>query len=95
MSSTFAVVKDDVGQIKRYAEIVIAETIVLLGVEHFKQRRRRVAAEVRANLVDLVEHDQGIVSARLLQRLDHTARHCANVSSTVSANFSFVVNSTQ
>ena len=40
--------EQDLGQVERHVEIVIAERVVLLGVEHFEQRRRRVAAEVRA-----------------------------------------------
>ena len=36
-------------------EIVVVECMVLFGVEHFEQRRRRIAAEIGAHLVDLVE----------------------------------------
>ena len=33
-------------EIERHVEIVIAERVVLLRVEHFEQRRRGIAAEV-------------------------------------------------
>ena len=49
-----------VRQVVRHAEVVIAEREVLLGVEHFEQRRRRIAAIVGADLVDLVEHEHRV-----------------------------------
>ncbi len=36
-------------------EVVILERVVLFRVEHFEQRRTRIATEVRAQLVDFVE----------------------------------------
>ena len=35
-------------QVERHGEVVVAERRVLLGVEHFEQRRRRVAVEAAA-----------------------------------------------
>lgn len=52
---------------------------VLLGVEYFEQRARRVALVARADLVDLVEHDDRVGRADLLQRLHELARHGADV----------------
>gem|GEM_PF-6664963 len=43
-------------QVEGQRQVVVAETVVLLRVEHLEQRRRRVALEARAELVDLVEH---------------------------------------
>ena len=53
-----------VGQVEVDLEVVIAERVVLRGVEHLEQRRRRVAAPVGAELVDLVEHDDRVHRAR-------------------------------
>ena len=44
-------------QIERLIEVVVAERVVLLRIKHFKQRRRRIATEIAAQLVDLVEHE--------------------------------------
>ena len=82
-------------KIERDAEIVVAKTVVLFRIEHFQQRRRRIAAKIRADLVDLVEHDQRIVCAGLLNRLNDAAGHRADVSSAVAANLSFIVNAAQ
>jgi hypothetical protein len=47
---------------------VVIGTSVLLGVQHFEQRRRRVAAEVGRHLVDLIEQESpGCLGAGLLE----------------------------
>ena len=56
--------KEHLRQIERHVEIVIAERRVLLRVEHFHQRRRRIAAEIAAELVDLVQHEDGVDASR-------------------------------
>jgi hypothetical protein len=43
-------------KVKRDREIIVAERIVLLGIEDFQERRRRIALDAGAELVDLVEH---------------------------------------
>jgi len=48
---------------------VIHEGVVLLGIEHLEERARGVAAVVGAELVDLVQHEDGVVGARLLDAL--------------------------
>ena len=48
------------GQIVRDLQVVIRERVVLLGVEHLEQRRARVTAEVVADLVHLVHHEDGV-----------------------------------
>ena len=53
-----------VREVVRDLEVVIGERVVLLGVEHLEQRRRGIAAEVVADLVDLVEHEDRVDRAR-------------------------------
>ena len=84
-----------VGKIERHAEIVVAERMVLFRIQHFKQCGRRIAAEVRADLVDFIEHEHGIVAARLVDALNDAARHRAHVGAAMSADFRFVVNATK
>ena len=59
-------------QVVRNLEVVVAELPVLFRVKHFEQRRGRIAAEVGADLVDLVEHDHRV--ARPAVRIDWMIR---------------------
>ena len=53
-----------VGQVEVDLEVVVAEGVVLRGVEHLEQRRARVAAPVGADLVDLVEQEDRVHACR-------------------------------
>ena len=82
-------------QVVVHVEIVILEGDVLLGVEHFEQRRRRIAAKVRRNLVHLVEQEHRILGSRALHVLDDLAGHGADVGPPMAANLSFVAHAAQ
>ena len=69
---------------------MIAEGRVLLGVEHLEHRARRVAAEVRAHLVDLVDHQHRVVRAGVAQRAHDRAGHRADVGPAVAADLGLV-----
>ena len=47
-------------EVERDLEVVIAEGVVLRGVEHLEQRRRGIALDADRDLVDLVEHQHGV-----------------------------------
>jgi len=47
-------------------QIMILELAVLLRVEDFEKRGRRIAAEILAELVDLVEQEQRVGRTRFL-----------------------------
>ncbi len=53
---------------------MVLELGVLLRIEHLQQRRGRIAAEILAELVDLVEQEQRIGCARLFQVRHDLAR---------------------
>ena len=55
-------------KIKRHVQVVVAESMVLLRIKDFQQRGRRVASEIRPDLVDFVEHEYGIVRSRQFLR---------------------------
>ena len=57
-----------VGQVEIDLEVVVAERVVLRGVEHLEQRRRRVTPPVGPELVDLVEDDDRVHGARIGER---------------------------
>src|SRR2546423_9446866 len=68
-----------VREVERDAEVVVAETVVLLRVENFEQSGRRVAAKIGPDLVNLVEHHERLVRPRLLQSLNYPPGHRADV----------------
>src|SRR5215475_7536174 len=80
----------DVGEIVVDLEVMVVEGVVLLGIEHFEQRRRRVAAEIRAHLVDLVEQEQWVRRLRLAHRLDDLAGHRTDIGAPVTADFGLI-----
>ena len=82
-------------EVERHLEVVIAERRVLLGVEHLEQRRRRIAAEVGADLVDLVEHEHRVARARAAQALDDAARQRADVGAPVAADLRLVAHAAE
>ena len=50
-------------EIESHVQIVVAEGRVLLGIERFEQRRRRIATEVAPHLVNFVEHEDRDLSS--------------------------------
>ena len=76
-------------------EVVVAERRVLLRVEHFEQRRGRIAVEAGAELVHLVQHHHGIARAGLADRLDDVARHRADVGAAMAADLGLVVHAAE
>src|SRR4051794_14353770 len=80
----------DVRQVEGHVEVVVAERRVLLGVEDLEHRARRIAAPVAAHLVDLVDHEQRVVRARVAQRADDRAGHRADVRAPVPADLRLV-----
>ena len=74
---------------------MIGERVVLLGVEHLEQRRRRVAAEVVTDLVDLVHHEDGVDGRRLLHALDDLPGERADVRAPVTADRRLVVHAAE
>ena len=84
-----------VRKIEIHLQIMVVEGGVLLGVQHFQQRRGRIAAIVGAQLVDLVQQEQRIGGLRLLHRLDDLAGHGADIGPPVAADFRLVAHAAQ
>ena len=74
---------------------MVLELAVLLRVENLQQRRRRIAAEVLAELVDLIEQEKRVGGASLLQVRDDLARQRADVCPTVTADLGLVADPAQ
>ena len=69
--------------------------MVLLGVEHLEEGRRRVAAEVHRHLVDFVQQEERVLRARLLHHLDDLARERADVGPAVAADLGLVAHAAE
>ena len=82
--------EEHVREIELHIQVVILERMVLRRVQHFEQRRGRIAAPVGAELVDFVEHDHRIHRARVAQGTHEPAWQRADVGSAMTADFGFV-----
>ena len=87
--------EDDLGQVELDVEVVVAERVVLRRVEHLEQRRRRVAAPVGADLVDLVEQDDRVHRPGVAQRAHEPARQRADVRAPVAADLGLVADAAE
>ncbi len=76
-------------------QVVVAERVVLGGVEHLEERGRGVAAPVGADLVDLVQEDHGVHRLRVAERADQAAGHGADVGAAVAADLGLVAHAAQ
>ena len=74
---------------------MVAEGVVLRRVEHLEQGRRRVAAVVGADLVDLVEQDDRVHRAGLLDGADDPAGQGADVRAPVAADLGLVAHAAE
>ena len=82
-------------EIEGHIEVVVAEGRVLLGIEHLQQGRGGIAAEVHAELVDLVEHEDGVARPRAPEPLDDLARQGADVRPAMAADLGLVAHAAQ
>src|SRR5205085_4611372 len=87
--------EEDFREVVLNVEVVILKRVVLFGVENFQKRRRRVAAEISAELVNLVEEDDRVHRSRLLHHLNYLAGQRADVRAAVAANLGLVAHAAQ
>ena len=76
-------------------EIIVAEAVVLLGIEHLQHRGGRVALNAGAKLVDLVQHHDAVPGAGLADRLDDVAGQSADIGSPMAADLGFVMHAAE
>ncbi len=74
---------------------MIAEAAILLRIEHLQERRGGVATEIGAHLIDLIEHEEGVIRSGASDPLDDLARKRANIGAPVPADLCLVANATQ
>jgi len=71
------------------------EGVILLGIEHLEKGRSGIAAEVVADLVDLVHHEDGVDRPGLFHPLNDLARQRADVRAPVTADRGLVVHAAE
>src|SRR5437867_703189 len=87
--------KDYLRQIKRHVEVTIDKRVVLPRIEHFEQRAGRVAAKIRADLVDLIKHENRVARTGAPQFLNDSARHRSDVRAAMTADLRLVAHSAE
>ena len=75
---------------------MISERVVLFGVQYFEHSSRWITVVIRcANLVNLVQQEDGVRDSNLLESTDNETWHSRNVSPAVSTDLCFVSNATE
>ena len=88
--------EDHVAEVELDLEVVVAERVVLRGVEHLEQGRGGVAAPATgAELVDLVEQDDRVHAAGLDDRPGDAAGLAADVGAAVTADLGLVAHTAE
>src|SRR5438034_1018145 len=87
--------EDYLRQIKRHVEVTIDKRVVLPRIEHFEQRAGRVPAKIRADLVDLIEHENRVPRTCTPQSLNDSTRHRANVRAAMTADLCFIAHAAE
>ena len=82
-------------KVELHLKIIVLIRRVLLWIKHLKERRRRIAAEVRAELVDLIKHEDRVLCSRLLDSLHDATRKRTDVGAPVAADLCLVMKSTE
>ena len=87
--------KQHLAQVIGNLKIIVPERIVLFGIEHFEQRGGRIALVVAAELIDLIEQNERIRAARLLDSGDYSAGHRADIGLSVTAYLRLVMDAAE
>mmetsp|Transcript_145929 Transcript_145929/g.467808 ORF Transcript_145929/g.467808 Transcript_145929/m.467808 type:complete len:399 (+) Transcript_145929:877-2073(+) len=87
--------EEHLGHIEWGVEIVVFEAVVLLRIQQFQHRTRRVELGIPRQLVDLVQEDDGVVDLHGDHGLDDGAGHAADVRPPVAPQLGFVADAAQ
>ena len=74
---------------------MISEIDILFGIKNFQQRRRGIALIGLAELVDFVQHDDGIAAAADFHGFDDLSGQGANVRAAMAFDFRFVTHAAE
>ena len=87
--------EEDAGEVEGDVEVMVGEAVVLLGIEDFEEGGGGVAAEVHADFVDFIEHEDGVAGGGLAEVLDDASGHGADVGAAVAADFRLVAHAAE
>ena len=74
---------------------MVQKFAVLLRIQHFQQRRGRVALVGSTHLVYFIQHDHRVGNIHVLECLDQFARHGTNVSASMALDLRLVPHTAQ
>ncbi|OQC53698.1 MAG: hypothetical protein BWX55_00919 [Deltaproteobacteria bacterium ADurb.Bin022] len=87
--------KHDFRQVVIQIQIVVVERKVLLRIEHLQKRSRRIASEIGAEFIHLIQTKDRIIGTGFFQKLDDFSGHRSDVGPAVSSDLGLIVNPTQ
>ena len=87
--------EQNVGQGEVEIQVVVADGVVLRGVEDLEQGRGRVAPVIRTHLVDLVQQHNGIHRPRLADGTHDATRQRTDVGTAVTADLRLVTHTAE
>ena len=82
--------KHHIRQVIINLQIMILKRRILLRIQNLKQRRTRITAIVRPQLINLIQQEERVHRFRLLHPLNNLARQRTNISTAMPANFTFI-----
>ncbi len=74
---------------------MVLEMTVLFGIQDFEKCRSRISLVVAADLIDLVQHDQRVLDARLFHAARDTTRQSSYIRAAMSADLCFVTHAAE
>lgn len=72
---------------------MVFEMAVLLRIKDFKQHRSRIASEIAADLIDLIEHENRCFTG-CFKSLNNPPRHRTDIGPAVAAQLGFIAQAT-
>src|SRR5207247_11309349 len=87
--------EENTRQIEGHDKVMVPEGNVLFGIENFKKCRCRVTAEIRAELVDIVKHEDGIARARSANVLNDLPRQSADIGPPMAPDLGFIAHAAE
>ena len=76
-------------------QIIVVELNVLLRIKHFQKSRGRVALVVVADLVNLIQNDDRVGCAGLVDSVEDTSRKSSHISLPVTTQLSLIVHAAE
>ena len=82
--------EEHVGQVIGHVHIMVGESTVLLRIQYFQKRRRRIAVIRFAQLVHLIQNHDRIGNTAFGNAVHNPAGHCADVGTAMPADISLI-----